>query len=324
MKQINTKKYRNEIILFIVFISVFILMSAISPSTFLTVYNMQSMAYQMPEFGIMTFAMMVVIITGGINLSVTATSALSAIIGGLVLSTLHSNGIGSFWVIAVSLIGFLIAAAACGALNGFVVAYVGVTPFLVTLATMTLFGGISVKITKGGAISGFPESFFFFGNGDVFGIPFPVIIYSLIILVTWILLNKSPFGLRAFMLGCNPKATLYSGVDTKKLLLKLYIYSGLLCGISAVIMASRYNSAKDTYGSSYLLQSVAASVLGGTDIAGGYGSVLGVVIAVAIIQVIYSGLNIAGLNPYLTNVVIGLILIFVLAINYLNSLRNRD
>jgi ribose/xylose/arabinose/galactoside ABC-type transport system permease subunit len=121
------------------------------------------------------------------------------------------------------------------------------------------------------------------------------------------------------MIGCNPRVTFYSGVNVKRVLFGIYIFSAVLGALSGIIMASRYNSAKDSYGSSYLLQSVAASVLGGTDIVGGYGKIAGTVMAVMIIQIISSGLNIFGVNRFVINAIMGCILILVLAINTLSN-----
>jgi simple sugar transport system permease protein len=124
-------------------------------------------------------------------------------------------------------------------------------------------------------------------------------------------------GMSIYMIGCSPKVSYYSGVKVKKILFQTYIIASLLAAVAGILMASRYNSAKESYGSSYLLQAVSAAVLGGTSINGGEGKVVGTIIAVAILQIISSGLNIFGFNRYLTNVVMGAILILVLAINFL-------
>ena len=287
----------------------------ISPGRFLTWRNLQSMAYQLPEFGIFAIAMMVVIVSGGINLSITFTAALASIVGGLVLSTLSAAGTPSAIVIIAGIATFLVVALACGALNGLVVASIGVTPMLATLGTMTLFEGVCLNITKGGAISGFPDAFLWFGGGTVLGVPFPLIVFILVVIATHYIMERSAFGLKAYMTGCNPTVTAYSGVNVKKILYGIYLFSGLLCALAGILMSSRYNSAKESYGSSYLMQGISAAVLGGTDIAGGYGKVAGTVIAVMILQVISTGLNIFGVNRYITNVIMGGILILVLALN---------
>jgi simple sugar transport system permease protein len=211
---------------------------------------------------------------------------------------------------------FVVVALFCGALNGFVVASIGVTPMLATLGTMTLFEGICLNITKGGAISGFPDSFMWFGSATILGIPFPLILFALVVVAGYYLMERSPFGLKAYMIGCSPTVTAYSGINVKRILYGIYLFSAVLCALAGVLMSSRYNSAKESYGSSYLMQSISAAVLGGTDINGGYGKIAGTVIAVMILQVISSGLDIFGVNRYIVNVIMGGILILVLAINF--------
>jgi len=314
------QRFRNkEAVLFLIFIGVFAFMSILSPQTFLTMRNLQSMAYQLPEFGIFAIAMMVVIVTGGINLSITFTSALASIVGGLVLATMTTAGISPTLTILAGLGVFILIALACGMVNGFVVATIGITPMLATLGTSTLFEGVCLNITKGGAISGFPDAFLWFGNTAILGIPFPMILFIVVVVVAYYLMERSSFGLKAYMIGCNPTVTAYSGVSVKKVLYGVYLFSAVLCALAGILMSSRYNSAKESYGSSYLLQSVAAAVLGGTDINGGYGKVVGTVLAVMIIQVISSGLNIFGVNRFVINVIMGGILIMVLALNLINT-----
>jgi len=313
------QKFSKEWILVGVFVVLFILMAVLSPSRFLSLDNLQSMAFQLPELGIISLAMMVVIVTGGINLSITSSAALCGIMTAFVLSKLNASGASIFITILAAILVAILTSQICGAINGLVVAYIGVSPILVTLGTMTLFEGISLNFTKGGAISGFPEQYYWFGNGTILAIPVPMIIFVVVIIATLILLERTPWGMSVYMVGCNPTATMFSGINIKKVLMKVYLYSAFLGSIAAIIMTSRYNSAKVDYGSSYLLQSVAAAVLGGTDIAGGYGKVMGTVIAVAVLQVLSSGLNILGLNRYIVDIIMGAILIVVLAINFLNS-----
>lgn len=308
----------KEVVLFFIFIALFALMCVISPGLFLTRGNLQSMAEQLPELGIFAIAMMIVIVSGGINLSLTFNAALASIVGGLVLARMSAAGSPTVLVMAAGIATFLVVAMLCGALNAFVVATVGISPILATLGTMILFEGICLNITKGGAVSGFPDAFLWIGSARVLGLPFPMILFLLVALASYFLLERSAFGLRTYMIGCNPTATAYSGVNVPKILYGVYLFSGLLAGLAGILMASRYNSAKESYGSSYLLQSISAAVLGGTDIVGGHGKIIGTVIAVLILQTISSGLNIFGINRYLIGVIMGGILILVLAIHFLN------
>jgi len=313
--------FRNEFLLLGLFVFVFALMSILSPGQFLKPFTIQSMAFQLPEFGILTLAQMVIIITGGINLSISYTAALSSIVGSVLIVSLNAAHVSPVLSISLGILVMLGIATLGGLFNGTFVALVGVSPILVTLGTMTLFDGLSLLLTRGAAISGYPFAYLWFGNGTIFHVPVPMLIFVLVLIVTYYVINRTSFGMKLFMIGANPTATVFSGVNVKRVLFGLYIYSALLSGLAGVIMSSRYNSAKESYGSSYLLQSVVAAVLGGTDIVGGAGSVFGVVLAVMILQVVSTGLDILGFNRFLTNVIMGLILIGALSLNVLGTSR---
>ncbi|MDR2048341.1 MAG: ABC transporter permease [Treponema sp.] len=313
----------NEGILFIMFIVTFVLMSIFSPGRFLSKGNLQSMAYQLPEFGILSLSMMLVIVSGGINLSLTFTATLSMIVGCLLMSVITKNGGPPLVAIFSGVTLMFVVSFICGALNGLIVVYLGVVPMIATLASATLFEGISLNITRGGSVTGFPQEFLAIGGRQFLGIPVPMIVFVVIIIGMHLLLERSSFGIAILMIGSNPKVSWYSGIKVKKILFAVYIIAGILAAVAGVLMASRYNSAKESYGSSYLLQSIAAAVLGGTDINGGEGTILGTIIAVMIIQVISSGLNIFGINRYLTTVVMGGILLVVLTIKFFMNRTSR-
>lgn len=311
-------KHSSEVTLFGIFLAVFVLMSVLSPNKFLTMNNIKTMAFQIPEFGLMSIAMMIAILTGGINLSITTGAALSSIVAAFILSSGFSE--------SNPVLGVVLAIAACmavsvasGVVNGAVVAYVGVAPILVTLGTKILFEGIGLNFTKGGSISGFPELYSEIGNGTVCGIPIPIIIFVAAVIVSYFLFERSAWGTEVYMVGCNETATRFSGINTKRTLMLVYIYSGIMAGMASILISSRYNSAKTDYGSSYLMQAVSAVVLGGTSIMGGHGTVAGTVIAVLIIQVISTGLNILGVNRYIINIITGGILICVLILRHVNE-----
>lgn len=313
------KKNSKEWVLFGVFILLFIFLSVLSPKNFLTIRNIRSMAFQIPEFGILAIAMMIVILTGGINLSLVTTGTLGGIISALVMSSLNNAGASPALAIGLSVVVSMAVSMLCGVLNGYVVSYIGAAAMMVTLGTSTLYEGLGLYLSKGNSISGFPSAFYWFGNGTVAGIPVPMIIFLTVAVVTYVLLEKTAWGMSIYMVGSNRRASEFSGINVNKVTMKVYVYSGFLGSLAMIIMMSRYNSARVDYGSSYLMQTVAASVLGGTAISGGYGKVVGVVIAVAIMQIISSGLNIFGLDRSLTTVITGVILIGVLTLNFITS-----
>ena len=313
------KKNSKEWVLFGVFILLFIFLSVLSPKNFLTIRNIRSMTFQIPEIGILAIAMMVVILTGGINLSLVTTGTLGGIISALVMSSLNDAGTPPAVAIGLAVVVSMAVSMLCGVLNGYVVSYIGAAAMMVTLGTSTLYEGLGLYLSKGNSISGFPSAFYWFGNGTVAGIPVPMIAFLAVAAATYVFLEKTAWGLSIYMVGSNRKASEFSGINVNKVTMKVYIYSGFLGSLAMIIMMSRYNSARVDYGSSYLMQTVAASVLGGTAISGGYGKVFGVVIAVAIMQIISSGLNIFGLDRSLTTVITGVILIGVLTLNFITS-----
>ena len=226
------------------------------------------------------------------------------------------------WQVLAIASGFVVAALV-GLVNGFVIAYLGVSPILTTLGTMTLCKGLAIGLTHGNVISGFPDPIVFIGNGTVFGVPFALIVLALCALPVAIMLNATPFGAKVYMIGSNEKATRYSGVDTRAVLLKLYVLSSLLAGVAAVVMLARFNSANAAYGESYLLVTILAAVLGGVDPFGGFGKVGGLMLALIILQVISSAFNLLNLSQFLTLAIWGGILIAVAAVPYLRGTAER-
>ena len=312
------EKHPNEFVLFLIFLGLFILMSILSPDKFLSSGNLQNMGFQMPEFGLMALAMMPAILTGGMNLSIVTGSTLSAIIAGMFMAGAFSQGhpvlgtiIGVIIIIGCSLL--------TGVLNGFLIGYIGVVAMLVTLGSRMVFEGLGLRLTKGGSVSGFPEPFNNIGAAKIGPIPLNLIIFIIMTAVCYFLLERSRWGKEVYMVGDNQVATRFSGINTQKVLMLVYVFSGLLYGLAGVLISSRYCSAKTDYGSSYLMQAVTAVVLGGTDIMGGRGTVAGTVLAVLILQTISTGFNIYGVNRYLVNIFTGSILIIVLAVRYLTG-----
>ena len=277
---------------------------------------LQSMAFQLPELGILSLAMMVTLLSGGLNLSIIATANLCALTMAWVLTTQvpHAHGLmwGGWQLIAV-LAGVAVALVV-GLINGFVIAYLGVSPILATLGTMTMCKGLSIGLTRGNVISGFPEAIVFLGNGTLAGVPVALLIFLALCVPMAVLLNKSPFGHKIYMIGSSEKATRYSGVDTKRVLLGVYVLSSLLAVVAALVMMARFNSANAAYGESYLLVTILAAVLGGVDPFGGFGKVGGLVMALILLQLISSAFNLLDFSPFLTVAIWGALIIVVTAL----------
>jgi ribose/xylose/arabinose/galactoside ABC-type transport system permease subunit len=292
---------------------------------FFSVNTLQSMAFQMPELGILSLAMMLALLSGGLNLSIIATANLAGLTIAYVLTHYIPGSEGIAWVgwqVLAIASGFAVAVL-IGLVNGFVIAYLGVSPILATLGAMTLCKGLAIGLTHGNVISGFPDPIVFIGNGTVFGVPFALIVFALCALPVAIMLNATPFGAKVYMIGSNEKATRYSGVDTRSILLKLYVFSSLLAGVAGVVMLARFNSANAAYGESYLLVTILAAVLGGVDPFGGFGKVGGLILALIILQVISSAFNLLNLSQFLTLAIWGGILIAVAAVPHLRGKAER-
>jgi len=280
------------------------------------------MAFQLPELGILSLAMMITMLTAGINLSIIASANISGIVTALILTqfiTPETDDFGMAVIIIAAIGAGLLTSTIIGLLNGVLIAWLDVSPILATLGTMILINGASIVLTKGYVISGFPEPVRFIGNGEVFGIPMPMIIFILGAAVMALILNHTRLGVNIYLFGSNPIACFYAGVNNAKLLFKTYLISGLYSGVAAIIMISRFNSAKADYGESYLLMTILAAVLGGTSAAGGFGKISGLVMALIILQFISSGLNLLRVSNFLTLAIWGAILILVMVGNYLNE-----
>lgn len=319
----NTAKLSHspEFRLAIIAIAVFALMSFLAPERFLSPQNLTSMAFQFPEFAILALAVTLTMMTGGIDLSVVGIANFTAVIAATILTQFSGPemGIASslLWlglavVISLAIGGF------CGYLNGVLVAYLGLPPILATLGSGLVFTGFAVALTGGSAVMGFPTVVAWIGNERLLGIPVPLIIFALLAIGLHILLTRTAFGLKVTMYGANPLAALFAAIDINRMLLKVYIISGMFSAIAGLVIMSRANSAKADYGSSYLLLAVLIAVLGGINPYGGYGRVVGVVLAVLSMQFLSSGLNMLQVSNFARELIWGVLLIFVMVINTTN------
>ncbi len=282
---------------------------------------LQSIAFQLPELGILSLAMMVALLSGGLNLSIVATANLCALTMAWVLTTHVPGSQGFMWVAwqVIAILAGIAVAILIGLINGAVIAYLGASPILATLGTMTMCKGLSIGLTRGNVISGFPEPIVFLGNGTVFGIPVAMMIFLALCVPIAVLLGKSPFGHKIYMLGSNEKATRFSGIDTRRVILGVYVLSSLLAVVAALVMMARFNSANASYGESYLLVTILAAVLGGVDPFGGFGKVGGVVMALIVLQVISTAFNLLNFSPFLTVAIWGALIIGVTALGVLRE-----
>jgi simple sugar transport system permease protein len=295
---------------------------SVTDSRFLTVRSVTSMGFQLPEIGVLSLAMMVTILTGGINLSVNATSNLAAVIAGFFMMKLIPSDASPEHVvlyIVAALIIALFVGALCGVVNGFLVGYIGVPPILATLATFTLFTGVSTGLTGGKTVTGFPDQLSVIGAKTLLGIPVPFIIFVALAILTSILLLRTTFGFKARMLGSNPVAANFSGIDNASVIMWIYIVSGVLSAVTGILTMSRTMSAAYEYGTTtFVLLTILISVL--AYILPGFGSVLNIFISVLILQIISTGFHmlLTGVrgSSFFKDFSWGVLMILIFIVNY--------
>lgn len=301
--------------LYITLVAVFLLMWFLNGAKFFSAQNIGSMAYQLPIVGLLSVGMMIAMLTGGINLSIIANTNLNGIIIWLVLESImgkgHMKEAGVFPIVLAVLAGFLVSAAV-GFVNGYLISKFEIPDILVTLGTMTLIGGVNVVITRGSTITGFPAALNFIGNGKVWGIPFPIILFVVAVMATSVILNRTRFGFSLYMMGANPVAAKYSSVSLVKITIMQYMFSAFFASLTSLVMIGQLNSVKANYAESYLLVAVLASFFGGVDPNGGFGKISGVLAATIILQFISSGLNLLRMDPFMITAMWGAIVILVI------------
>lgn len=304
----------------VIAVVVFVLMAAMAPERFLSLQNFTSMAFQFPEFAILALAMTVTMLTGGIDLSVVGIANLSAIIAATILT--QATGGGAAIVLIAYVVAIFVGMAA-GLFNGVLVASLGLPPILATLGSGLIFTGIAIALTGGSAVMGFPSATAWIGNSTVIGVPVPLVLFAILALAISLMLTRTGFGVKLRMYGANPLAARFAAINIDAMLVMVYVLSGALAAIAGMLVMSRANSAKADYGSSYLLLAVLISVLGGVNPYGGYGKIIGVVLAVLTMQFLSSGLNMIGVSNFARELIWGSLLIFVMIVNTWRSTARR-
>ena len=300
----------------------FFIFSYVSKDIFFTSSNFVSMAYQIPEIAILSIALMLSMLTGGIDLSIVSISNAAALVASWVMTNKmgESENLSNKWIIIACVLGTIVGVLA-GAVNSILVAQLNVTPILATLATMTLFNGIAIGMTNGESVSGLPEQFMRVGNGTFFGIPTPFVLMIVIALAVGFFINRTTLGLKVFLVGTNRKAAQYSVMGDRKVIAWVYLISGLLSSLAGLIIASRTSAASPDFSSSYILLAIVIVVLGGVNPNGGFGTVTGVILATVVLQMVASGFNILRFSQFFYLAAQGGVLIIVMILNVV--LENR-
>ena len=312
--------FDRDIVKLLVILGAVLLATAVfMPDVFYTQANFTSMAFQFPEFGLMAMGMALAMLTGGSDLSVVNAGNLTAILIGSLMRSMvapEATGAGVALTLLLCVLLGMVVGAILGAFNGFLVAKVGIPPILTTLGTGQLFNGLGIVITQGTTLTGFPALLNRIGNGSLFGwIPYPLIVFALAMVVVAIIIQRSRFGFRLYMMGTNPVASAFSGINNESMLVKTYAMSGVLAALAGLVILARNNSANADYGSNYIMQTILVAVMAGFNPNGGKGRITGLVLAVITLQMLSSALNMTNITSFFKQLVYGAMLLTLVIIN---------
>ncbi len=285
------------------FLTLVLLCLALTIATphFLTAINLSSVARQTAVINIMALGMTLVIISGGIDLSVGSILAIAGLFGTMSIKA-------GIWTPLAVLVGTA-AGLVCGLLNGVMITRLKIAPFIVTLGTLGAFRGLALVISKGLPVHDIPESFSYLGDGNLLGIPVSLWLLGLCAIAMHLLLENTRLGRYSFAIGSNASAAFYAGVPIDWVLTAVYGIAGMLSGLAGMVEASRLMTGQPTAGQGYELQAIAAVVIGGGSLVGGEGSVLGTLIGAFIMGLLSNGSDLLGINPYWQQVTIGAVII---------------
>ena len=311
------KSRRDRIVLqrllpFLSLIVLFVALTIASPN-FFTSTNLSSVVRQTAVINIMALGMTMIMITGGIDLSVGAILAMGGVVGTMAMEKGLSIPMGV-------LIGVL-TGLGCGLANGLMITQLRVQPFIVTLGTLGVFRGTTLIITNGLPVHQVPEQFSYIGEGNLLGVPFVLWILVACAIVTHILLEHTRLGRYTFAIGSNREAAVYAGIPVKFHTTAVYAIGGALTGLAGMIEASRLMTGQPTAGQGYELQAIAAVVIGGGSLQGGEGSVMGTLVGAFIMGLLSNGSDLLGVSPYLQQAIIGAVIILAVTLDEVRKRR---
>ncbi|HBM2877951.1 TPA: ribose ABC transporter permease [Klebsiella oxytoca] len=280
--------------------------SFLSP-VFLTLPNLLNILQQSSINALIALGMTLVIISGGIDLSVGPTAAMSAVFG----ASLMVAGIP----LPLAVVLTLGVGAACGLFSGTLIAWAGLQPFIVTLGGLSLFRAIALIFTGGNPVFGIPSSFRDMINSSLFGIPTPIVIVAIIALILWTVMNKTPLGEYILAIGGNEEAARVAGVPVRQTKITVYVISGILASLASLILIGRLGAAEPTIGTLWELDAIAAAAIGGASLMGGKGSIFGTLIGVIILGALRNGLTLLNIQAFYQLLATGLIIIIAMLID---------
>jgi ribose transport system permease protein len=296
---------------FLTLIALFVALSIASPH-FLTNTNLSSVVRQTAVINIMALGMTLIIIAGGIDLSVGAILAFGGLMGTMAMERGYPIPAG---ILIGAFAGML-----WGVVNGFLATRLNINPFIVTLGTMGIARGLTLIVSNGLPVHRIPQGFSFLGEGNLLGVPFVLWIVVACALAVHVILEHTRLGRYAYAIGSNPDAAYYAGIPVAFHTTAVYAIGGLLTGLAGMVEASRLMTGQPTAGQGYELQAIAAVVIGGGSLRGGEGSVIGTLIGAFIMGLLSNGSDLLGISPYLQQAIIGAVIILVV---WVDELRRR-
>ena len=297
------RKYATLFILVI-----FLIAMAFLSDRFFTFKNLTNVGRQISLNAILALGMTLVIISGGIDLSVGGVCALGCCVCAKIL---NSTGSSLLAIAVVLLIGL-----AVGAFNGFVVSKTGIAPFIVTLSTVSIIRGITLVMTNASPMPISNAAFKFIGQGTLLGIPFPIYITLILAIITAFVMNKTVFGRYVYAIGGNERSAVVAGIQVKKVKISVYMVSGFLAAFTAIIYTSRLSSGVPSLGNGFEMDAITAAVIGGASLAGGQGHIWGTMIGAVIIGILNNALNLLNINSYFQDIVKGVVVLLAVLFDF--------
>ena len=301
----------------LIFIGICILLSIAAPNSFPTVRNWLNIIRQVSIIGVIAIGVTFAIITTGIDLSSGSVIALTSVmVASLVQNKINPNQfVSASMFVPLAIIAVLLVGAFLGAISGTLHAYMKIPAFIATLGMMTIARGGALLYANGRPIGDLKSSFTSIGRGSFLFVPNPIWIYAAVAIFSFILLNKTQFGRHVFAIGGNMQAARICGIKVERTLVFVYAYAGLLSAVSGILLTSRTVAGNPTYGLSYELDAIASTVIGGTSLSGGSGSIFFCVIGAMIIGVLNNGMDLLGINAYWQQIAKGLIIVIAVVID---------
>ena len=320
------KQFLGKYGIYMVLLAMITAMSFLSP-VFLSQSNLLNIVRQVSVIGTISLGVTLVIISKGIDLSSGSTLALAAVMAA-------SVGQAGDWAakmypalpemnVIVPIIVALLVGTAVGAVNGLLIAKTGIPAFIATLGTYVSVRGLALLYSDGRPVSTLTSSYQFIGQGYVFGIPVPVILFLALAFLSWVILNHTKFGKNIYAIGGNIVAAEVSGVNVQRNLVAIYMYAGMLAGVAGLILSARLNTGQPGMGVAYELDAIAATTIGGTSHAGGIGTIQGAVVGALILGVLNNGLNLLGVSAYWQQIIKGLIIVVAVVIDMRKNAKKK-